>query len=158
MFYCLGDGKLEHWNYEGWWSSRNLEGKKLTRSTIGFEQTEHFSNVCCRPHHNKLPALYSTQHQTSTHAHTFNGPLSGTTRVSWYQKGKTNLNFTEARDSEWQWHQLEHMQVCTSLQTDNHSRTTPLSFLQAGCPSCRPTNSVKALKAWRNQISNVIIN
>jgi len=23
-----------------------------------------------------------------------------------YQKGKTNLDFTEARDSEWQWHQL----------------------------------------------------
>ena len=40
-----------------------------------------------------------------------------------------------------------HMQVCTSLQTDNHTSTSPLSFLQAGCPSCRPTNSVKALKA-----------
>jgi len=39
------------------------------------------------------------------------------------------------------------MQVCTSLQTDNHASTPPLSFLQAGCPSCRPTNSVKALKA-----------
>ena len=39
------------------------------------------------------------------------------------------------------------MQVCTSLQTDNHANTSPLSFLQAGCPSCRPTNSVKALKA-----------
>jgi len=38
------------------------------------------------------------------------------------------------------------MQVCTSLQTDNHANTPPLSFLQAGCPSCRPTNSVKALK------------
>ena len=50
-------------------------------------------------------------------------------------------------DSEWQWHQLGHMQVCTSLQTDNHARTPPLSFLQTGCPSCRPTNSVKALKA-----------
>jgi len=36
------------------------------------------------------------------------------------------------------------MQVCTSLQTDNHTSTPPLSFLQAGCPSCRPTNSVKA--------------
>ena len=24
----------------------------------------------------------------------------------------------------------------------------PLSFLPAGCPSCCPTNSVKALKAW----------
>jgi len=59
---------------------------------------------------------------------------------------KTNLDFTEARGSEWQWHQLGHMQVCTSLQTDDHTSTTPLSFLQAGRPSCRPTNSVKALK------------
>ena len=82
-----------------------------------------------------------------THIHPFNGPLSRTTRVSRYQKGKTNLDFTEARDIEWQWHQLGHMQVCTSLQTDNHTSTPPLSFLQAGCPSCRPTNSVKALKA-----------
>jgi len=40
------------------------------------------------------------------------------------------------------------MQVCTLLQTDNHANTSPLSFLQAGCPSCRPTNSVKALKAF----------
>ena len=67
--------------------------------------------------------------------------------MSQYQKGKTNLDFTEARDSEWQRHQLGHMQVCTSLQTNNHASTPPLSFLQAGCPSCRPTNSVKALKA-----------
>jgi len=41
--------------------------------------------------------------------------ISGTTWVSRYQKGKTNLDFTEARDSEWQWHQLGHMHVCTSL-------------------------------------------
>ena len=35
-----------------------------------------------------------------------------------------------------------------SLQTDNHASTPPLKkFLQAGCPSCRPTNSIKALKA-----------
>jgi len=67
--------------------------------------------------------------------------------VSRYQKGKTNLDFTEARYSEWQWNQLGHMQVYTALQTDNHASTPPLSFLQAGCPSCRPTNSVKALKA-----------
>jgi len=67
--------------------------------------------------------------------------------VGRYQKGKTNLDFTEARDSEWQWHQLDHMQVCTSHVTDNHASTSPLSLLQAGCRSCRPTNSVKALKA-----------
>ena len=63
-----------------------------------------------------------------THTHPFNGPLSGTTRVSRYQKGKTNLDFSEARDSEWQLHQLGHVQVCTSLQTDNHASTPPLSF------------------------------
>jgi len=73
--------------------------------------------------------------------------------VSRYQKGKTNLDFTEARDSEWQWYPLGHMQVYTTLQSDNHASTPPLSFLQAGCPSCRPTNSVKAMKVtgskWR---------
>jgi len=73
--------------------------------------------------------------------------LFDTTRVSRYQKGKTNLDFTEARDSEWQWHQLGHTQVCTTLQTDNHASTPPLSFLQARCPSCRQTNGSKALKA-----------
>jgi len=83
-----------------------------------------------------------------THTHTrLTSLFSGTTQVSQYQKGKTNLDFTEARDSEWQWHPLGHMQVCISLQSDNHASTPPLSFLQAGCPSCRPTNSVKALKA-----------
>jgi len=53
------------------------------------------------------------------------------------------------QESEWQWHQLDHMQVCTSLQTDNHASTPPLSFLQAGFPSCHPTNSIKALKAQK---------
>ena len=148
---------------------------------------------------------YCYFHYYTTTLHTFNGPFSGTTQVSRYQKGKTNLDFTEARDSEWhqlghaslhlapdrqprqhpttqffckpdalpateptaskhrgksnldfteardsgwQWHQLGYMQVCTSLQTDDHTSTPPLlCFLQAGCPSCRPTNSIKALKA-----------
>ena len=78
-----------------------------------------------------------------TYIQPFNGPLSGTTQVSRYQKGKTNLDFTEARGSEWQWHQLGR----TSLQTDNHASTPQLSCLQAGYPSCRQNNSVKALKA-----------
>jgi len=86
---------------------------------------------------------------THTHTHPFNGPFSRTTLVGRYKKGKTKLDFIEARDSEWQWHQLGNMQVCTSFQTDNHTSTSPLSFLQAECPSCRPTNSVKALKAHK---------
>jgi len=81
--------------------------------------------------------------------------FSGTTQVSRYQKGKNNLDFTAARDSEWQWHQLDRMQVCTSLQADNHTSTPPLCCLQAGCPSCRPTNSVKALKAQQTTTTTV---
>jgi len=100
-----------------------------------------FLNVCEKIHQ------FPSNIKKDAHTHPFNGPFSRTTRVSRYQKDKTNLDFTGASDSEWQWHQLGHMQVCTSLQTDNHASTPPLRVLQAGCPSCRPTNSVIALKA-----------
>ena len=85
---------------------------------------------------------------THTHTHTrLMAPIPGLFQVSRYQKGKTNLDFTEARDSEWQWHQLGHMQIYTLFDTDNHTSTLPLCFSQAECPSCHPTNSIKALKA-----------
>jgi len=76
------------------------------------------------------------------HTHPFNSPLSRTTQVSRYQKSKTNLDFTEARDSEWQWHLLGHMQVCTSLQTDNYASIPPLSFYRPDAlPAAQPTAS-----------------
>jgi len=109
---------------------------------------------CYTVSHKKNLDILAVTRRCVTHTHTqplivpFNGPFFGTTQVSRYQKGKTNLDFTEARDSDWQWHPLGRMQVCTSLQMDNHTSTPPLSFLQAGCPSCHPTNSVKALKAY----------
>jgi len=58
--------------------------------------------------------------------------------VGRHQKGKTNLNFTEARGSEWQWHQLGHMQVCISLQTYNHASIPPLSFFTGQMPFLTP--------------------
>ena len=82
------------------------------------------------------------QRTEGTHTHTFNGNLSRTTRVGRYQKGKTNLDFTEARDSEWQWHQLGHMQVCTSLQADNHASTHRSVFYRPDAlPAAQPTAS-----------------
>jgi len=55
----------------------------------------------------------------------------------------------------WQWHQLDHMQIiCILFQTDNHASTSSLNFLQAGCSSWRPANSVKGLKVIkRTEIS-----
>jgi len=60
--------------------------------------------------------------------------------VSQYQKGKTNVDFTEARDSKWQWHQLGHMQVCTLLQTDNHASTpnTQVFYRPDALPATQP--------------------
>ena len=81
------------------------------------------------------------------HKHPFNGPLSRTARVSRYQKGTRKVKpvwILLKQETVSGRHLLGHMQVCTSLQTNNHASTPPLSFLQAGCPSCCPTNSVKA--------------
>jgi len=58
--------------------------------------------------------------------------------VSRYKKGKTNVDFTEVRDSEWQWHQLGHIQVGTLLQTDNHATTSLLKFFTGRMPFLPP--------------------
>jgi len=47
----------------------------------------------------KQHKLIDGKQNRSKHTQPFNGPLSRTTWVSRYQKGKTNLHFTEARDS-----------------------------------------------------------
>jgi len=53
---------------------------------------------------------------THTHTHPFNSPLSGSTRVSRYQKGKTNLGFTGAR--QWVAVKSEWLQFSSSVKTD----------------------------------------
>jgi len=73
--------------------------------------------------------------------------------VSQYRKGKTNLDFTEARDSEWQWHQLGHMQVCTSLQTDKHASIPPLKFFTGRMPFLPPNQQRQRLKALKYKIA-----
>ena len=82
-----------------------------------------------------------------SHTQPFNGPLSGTT---WYQKGKTNLDFTEARDSEWQWHQLGHIQVCTpcSRQTTMPAPQDSVFYRLDALPAAQPTASKHWLKAY----------
>ena len=88
--------------------------------------------------HTHTHARARTHTRTHARARAFNGPFSGNTQVSQYQKGKTNLDFTEARDSEWRWHQLGHMQVCILLQTDNHTSTPPLLFFTGRMPFLPP--------------------
>jgi len=75
--------------------------------------------------------------------------------VSQYQKGKTNLDVTEARDSEWQWHQLGPMQVCTSLQTKNHTSTPPLScYRPDALPATQPRQSNEGTKTVSETVNS----
>ena len=82
----------------------------------------------------KAVIFWCSSTMTSWQQHPFSSPLSGTTQVSQYQKGKANLDVAEARDSQWQWHQLNHMQICTSPQTDNHASTPTLCFFTGRMP------------------------
>jgi len=74
--------------------------------------------------------------------------------VSRYKKGKTSLDFTEARHSEWQWHQLGHMQVCTLLQTDNQASTPPLKFLTGRMPFLLP-NQQRQSTEGQDQLTQI---
>ena len=113
-------------------------GPRGDRQTRGNQQAAVYCMHCWFRY---LETIIHTKHDT--HTDPFNGPFSGTNRVSRYQKGKTNLDLTEARDSEWQWHQLGHMQVCISLQTDNHASTSPHKFFYRpdALPVAQPTAS-----------------
>jgi len=72
--------------------------------------------------------------------------LSGTTQMSQYQKGKCNLDFTKARDSEWQWHQLGHMQICTSSQIDN----TPATHHPGRMPFLPPNQQYQSTECTKH--------
>jgi len=74
-----------------------------------------------------------------THTHPFNGPFPGLPRCSGTSKVKPI----------WQWHQLGHMQVCSSLQTDNHASTPPLKlFYRPDAPPAAQPHTT-ASKRWR---------
>jgi len=69
--------------------------------------------------------------------------ISRTIWVSWHQKGKPLWILMKQEMMGWQWHRLDHMQIiCTSLQTDNHASTSPLSFYRLDAlPAAQPTAS-----------------
>ena len=92
-----------------------------------------------------LDVLTTAQNHTHTHTHTrltalFPG-LPGSAGTRKVKPIWTLLKQETESGSGISW------AICTLLQTDNHASTSPLGFLKAGCPSCRPTNSVNALKA-----------
>ena len=113
------------WHFERFNEVQKLTKRKMTHTNVCTNLNNVTTTVLwplCRS--TGYVICYSFSH-IHTHTHPFNGSLSRTTRV---KRVKTNLDFTEAKDSEWQWHRLGHMQVCTSLQTDNHASIPPVTI------------------------------
>ena len=86
------------------------------------------------------PVKWHNQYTTHTHTHTRLTALfpelpgwAGTRKVN-----QSGFSWSKRQYSEWQWHQLGHMQICTSLQTDNHANTPPLSFFTRRMPFLQP--------------------
>ena len=83
----------------------------------------------------------------------FNGLLSRTTQVSRYQKGKPIwilLKQETVSGSGISWATRKSAPRSRQITTPAHH----ISFLQARCPSCRPTNGVKALKVF-SRLENI---
>ena len=92
------------------------------------------------------------QQQQQQQQHPFNGPFVRDYPGEPVPEGKNKLDFTEARDGEWEWHQLGHMQVCTSLQTDNHASTPSLSFFTGRMPFLPPNQHSKHWRRMHHHI------
>jgi len=58
----------------------------------------------------------------------------------------------------WQWHLLDHMQIiCTSLQTDNHASTSPLSFFPGQMPFLPPNQLRQSIEGAHNRTYSVTV-
>ena len=114
-------------------------------SQVKYDSLQLYSMIIyfCDYYYNRFMALWT---------------LSGTTRVSRYQKGKIR----KVKPIWIYWSKQEIVSGSSISQTickaAPHPRQITMSefhhsiFLQAGCPSCHPTNSVKPLKCYVEKI------
>jgi len=87
----------------------------------------------------------------------FNGPLSRTTQLSRYQKVKTNVDLLQQETVSgcgisWAIYKSALRSRQITMPAPHHS-----VFLQARCPSCCPTNSVRALKTHTHTHTTVLL-
>ena len=118
--------------------------------SFGFDNQRDLVSVCsqiCPQVDLVYPVFDMYEHNTHTHTHPFNGPSSGATWVSRYQKGRTiwilrKQETVSGSGVSWAICKSAPRSRQITMPAPHHS-----VFLQVGCPSCRQTNSVKAVKA-----------
>ena len=134
------------WMLHGNDSSWTFFEKRLTASARSL--SDRLWRTWCTRSANVLYASGLPSHSNSKSTHTHLMALClGLPRWAGTRKEKPNLDFTAARYCEWQWHQLGHKLVCTSVKTDNNPNTPPLSFYRLDAlHAAQPTES----KHWRH--------
>ena len=115
--------------------------RRLTHDWQRWQVVYACVRVCSAQYHRcRLICLKQTKNK-----HPFNGPFPGLPRWDGTRKVKPIWIFLKQETViEWQWHQLGHMQVCTSLQTDNHASTPPLSFFTGRMPFLPPNQQCQS--------------
>ena len=115
---------------------RVLQGTTLEQSRLLCSVAKNWVCFCCGYMLKVKLASHPSdfQHTTTTTTTTTLRPpglypgLHGWAGTRKVKSGRYNQSgLTGARDSEWQWHQLGHMQICTSSQTHNHASIPPLT-------------------------------
>jgi len=103
-------------------------------------------------HHGNSHAMWDHSVLPATNTHTcLTALFLGLPGLASTRKVKPIWISLKLETGEWQWHQLGHMQVCTSLQTDNHASTPPLSFFTGRMPFLPPNQqrlSTEGTSTW----------
>jgi len=96
-------------------------------------------------HRTLLHSLQSVACVRHLHSYSDNTRLKAISTKPVYQNVSILYSIGTKNDGGGEWWQLElyDMQISSQIVTTNNPTS---SYLQAGCPSCRPTNSVRALK------------
>jgi len=112
-----------------------LHKLQITPSALAWSQILHTISDHVHTHtRTRTRTRTHTHTHTHTHAHTRLTALClGLPRWAGTRKVKP-IWISLEQDSERQWYQLGHMQVCTLLQTDNHASTSLLKFFTGQMP------------------------
>ena len=87
---------------------------------------------------NQVPNTYKHAY---THTYNrFNGPFSGTTQVSWYQKGKVNLKQETVSGSGMSW------AICKAAPRSRHITTPAPQFFAGQMPFLPPNQQCQSTK------------
>jgi len=146
------------------WNGRELSPLPLNCESNAWQFRCHRFDSHCEPFrlqgscvHTMCIIYFHWLTNRHTHTHPFNGPLSRTTRVSRYQKGKANLDLNEARDNETLSGSGISWAVCKSAHRSRQITTPAPLHSVFYRPDAIPATQPTASKHWRQSTEGIFV-